>query len=180
MAEKEEFQMTLPAAEIDAALIAAKSAITYQPQNLTPEQQKQARENIGAGAAPVVLDALAYSEGEGGNSVMDYVFGLITTLDNSVAYTPDSGDYDSDEVVEAVKRLVADVPTDRPCYLYLPYIGMHIHIASVMEREDIKEISFTFHYSDANKMRSVYMLINSNAVMSCYKFHTVYYPEPEE
>lgn len=62
MAEKEEFQMTLSAAEIDAALIAAQSAILHKPQTLPTEQQEQARANIGAGLPPVLIDLDTYGE----------------------------------------------------------------------------------------------------------------------
>lgn len=48
MANKEPFQLTLTASEIDAAILAAKNPVSYEPQTPTPEQQSQARENIGA------------------------------------------------------------------------------------------------------------------------------------
>mgnify|MGYP006945410677 CR=1 FL=1 len=56
MAEKESFQMTLPASEIDAALLAAKNAVTYEPQTVPPEKQAQARANMDAADAKVVGD----------------------------------------------------------------------------------------------------------------------------
>lgn len=48
----EKHNLSLTAEEIDAALIAAQSAVTYEPQSLTEEQKVQARKNIGAAAAP--------------------------------------------------------------------------------------------------------------------------------
>lgn len=63
MAEKESFQMTLPASEIDAALIAAKNAVTHTPQTLTEKQKAQARTNIGAASVEDVLAALPMGEG---------------------------------------------------------------------------------------------------------------------
>lgn len=48
MAEKESFQMTLPASEIDAALLVAKNGVSYEPQTIPPEKQAQARANMGA------------------------------------------------------------------------------------------------------------------------------------
>lgn len=56
MANKEPFQLTLLASEIDAALLAAKNAVTYEPQTPTPEQQAQARANMNAADAEVVGD----------------------------------------------------------------------------------------------------------------------------
>lgn len=56
MANQDTFDMTLPASEIDAALIRAKNAVTHEPQTLTEEQKAQARENIGAGLALIDLD----------------------------------------------------------------------------------------------------------------------------
>lgn len=48
MAEEiKKYDMTLPATEIDAALLAAKNAVSYEPQTPTPEQQAQARANMG-------------------------------------------------------------------------------------------------------------------------------------
>lgn len=176
-----EVTLNFTAEQINVNLENAGNAILHTEQTLTPEQQEQARENIGTCAAPVVLDALAYAESEGGNSVMDYLFSLIGGYGGSaVAYTPENGDYDSDEAVEAVKRLVADVPMDRPCMIYLPYVGCYAHITSVIERENLKEISFTLSFSDEKGMRWANVLINSDAIMSCYTFRAVSYPEPEE
>ena len=56
MANKEPFQLTLPASEIDAALLAAKNAVTYEPQIVPPEKQAQARANMNAADAEVVGD----------------------------------------------------------------------------------------------------------------------------
>ena len=56
MANKEPFQLTLPASEIDAALLAAKNAVTYEPQTVPPEKQAQARANMNAADAEVVGD----------------------------------------------------------------------------------------------------------------------------
>ena len=56
MAKKEPFQLTLPASEIDAALLVAKNAVTYEPQTVTPEKQAQARANMNAADAEVVGD----------------------------------------------------------------------------------------------------------------------------
>ena len=57
MAEKrEKYNMTLPASEIDAALLAAKNAVTYEPQTVPPEKQAQARANMNAADADVVGD----------------------------------------------------------------------------------------------------------------------------
>ena len=56
MAEKETFQLTLPASEIDAALLAAKNAVSYEPQTVPPEKQAQARANMNAADAKVVGD----------------------------------------------------------------------------------------------------------------------------
>ena len=50
MAEEiKKYDMTLPALEIDAALLAAKNAVSYEPQTPTPEQQAQAKANLGLG-----------------------------------------------------------------------------------------------------------------------------------
>lgn len=56
MANKEPFQLTLTAPEIDAALLAAKNAVTYEPQTVPPEKQAQARANMNAADAEVVGD----------------------------------------------------------------------------------------------------------------------------
>ena len=56
MAEKETFQLTLPASEINAALLTAKNAVTYEPQTMPPEKQAQARANMNAADAEVVGD----------------------------------------------------------------------------------------------------------------------------
>jgi hypothetical protein len=56
MAEKETFQLTLSVSEIDAALLSAKNAVTYEPQTFTPEKQAQARANMNAADAEVVGD----------------------------------------------------------------------------------------------------------------------------
>ena len=56
MANKEPFQLTLTASEIDAALLAAKNAVTYEPQTVPPEKQAQARANMNAADAEVVGD----------------------------------------------------------------------------------------------------------------------------
>lgn len=61
MAEEiKKYDMTLPALEIDAALLVAKNAVSYEPQTPTESQQAQARANIGAG--PVVIDLDTYGE----------------------------------------------------------------------------------------------------------------------
>ena len=65
MAEKESFQMTLPASEIDAALLAAKTAVSYEPQTVPPEKQAQARANIGAVTVDEVKDSLLNFEVSG-------------------------------------------------------------------------------------------------------------------
>jgi hypothetical protein len=54
MAEKETFQLTLPASEIDAALLAAKNAVSYEPQTPTEAQQAQARANMGIDLLPII------------------------------------------------------------------------------------------------------------------------------
>ena len=56
MANKEPFQLTLTASEINAALLAAKNAVSYEPQTATPEKQAQARANMNAADAEVVGD----------------------------------------------------------------------------------------------------------------------------
>lgn len=57
MADKiEKYNMTLTASEIDAALLAAKNAVTYEPQTVPPEKQAQARANMNAADAEVVGD----------------------------------------------------------------------------------------------------------------------------
>lgn len=56
MAEKETFQLTLPVSEIDAALLVAKNAVSYEPQTVPPEEQAQARANMNAADAGVVGD----------------------------------------------------------------------------------------------------------------------------
>ena len=56
MANKEPFQLTLSASEIDAALLVAKNAVTYEPQTVPPEKQAQARANMGAADAEVIGD----------------------------------------------------------------------------------------------------------------------------
>lgn len=71
MAEEiKKYDMTLPASEIDAALLAAKNAVTYEPQTPTPEQQARARANMNAADAEVVgnieaaLDAILAIQNE--------------------------------------------------------------------------------------------------------------------
>lgn len=54
--EVKKYKMSLPASEIDAALLAAKNAVTHTPQTLTEDQKTQARENIGAANAEVLGD----------------------------------------------------------------------------------------------------------------------------
>lgn len=54
MANKEPFQLTLTASEIDAALLAAKNAVTYEPQTVPPEKQAQARANMGIDLLPII------------------------------------------------------------------------------------------------------------------------------
>lgn len=54
MANKEPFQMTLPASDIDAALLVAKNAVTYEPQTVPPEKQAQARANMGIDLLPII------------------------------------------------------------------------------------------------------------------------------
>ena len=57
MAEEiKKYDMTLSGAEIDAALLVAKNAVTYEPQSPTPEKQAQARANMNAADADVVGD----------------------------------------------------------------------------------------------------------------------------
>lgn len=77
MANKETFDMTMAASEIDAALIAAQSAITHKPQILTPEQQEQARGNIGAGLPPVLIDLDTYGGGTYETSVGSEIVSLL-------------------------------------------------------------------------------------------------------
>lgn len=70
MAEKETFQLTLSVSEIDAALLTAKDAVTYEPQTVPPEKQAQARANMNAADAEVVgnieaaLDAILAIQNE--------------------------------------------------------------------------------------------------------------------
>jgi hypothetical protein len=70
MANKEPFHLTLSASEIDAALLAAKNAVTYEPQTVPPEKQAQARANMNAADAEVVgnieaaLDAILAIQNE--------------------------------------------------------------------------------------------------------------------
>ena len=55
MAEEiKKYDMTLSAADIDAALLVAKNAVTYEPQTVPPEKQAQARANMNAADAEVV------------------------------------------------------------------------------------------------------------------------------
>ena len=54
--EIKKYNLTLPASEIDAALLAAKNAVTYEPQTVPPEKQAQARANMNAADAEVVGD----------------------------------------------------------------------------------------------------------------------------
>ena len=57
MAEEiKKYDMTLSAADIDAALLVAKNAVTYEPQTVPPEKQAQARANMNAADAEVVGD----------------------------------------------------------------------------------------------------------------------------
>ena len=57
MAEEiKKYNLTLPVSEIDAALLAAKNAVTYEPQTAPPEKQAQARANMNAADADVVGD----------------------------------------------------------------------------------------------------------------------------
>lgn len=68
MAEK--YKLSIPAEEIDAALLVAKNAVTYEPQTVPPEKQAQARANMNAADAEVVgnidaaLDAILAIQNE--------------------------------------------------------------------------------------------------------------------
>lgn len=76
--EVKKYKMSLPASEIDAALIAAKNAVTHTPQTLTEKQKAQARVNIGAaGYYSAESEALGV-EHESINA--DYVYGLYNAL----------------------------------------------------------------------------------------------------
>lgn len=52
--EIKKYDMTLSAADIDAALLVAKNAVTYEPQTVPPEKQAQARANMGIDLLPII------------------------------------------------------------------------------------------------------------------------------
>jgi hypothetical protein len=150
------------------------NAVLYTEQTLTSEQQEQARANIGAGAAPVVIDLGLYVDMDGFR-VEDYI-GFIIFGDGEICVNPDpeDGDYDSEAVVELVKKLVADVPANKPFILYMPLFDFYVHNASVLTdgNGNNKEISFSFSYqqvlSDVVTKKWATVLITSDGfIIGC-------------
>ena len=143
-----EYRLSYTAEQIEERLENAGNAILHTEQTLTSEQQEQARANIGAGAAPVVIDLGLYEDMDGFR-VEDYI-GWIIFGDGEICVNPDPeyGDYDSEAVVELVKKLVADVPANKPFILYTPLFDFYVHNASVLTdgNGNNKEISFSFSY----------------------------------
>lgn len=96
---------------------------------------------------PVVIDVGLY-EDEHGNRVEDYLLQILWG-DGETCVNPDPeyGDYDSEEVVELVKKLVADVPADKPFILYMPLVGYYIHNASVATDRNGKNTQLSFSFT---------------------------------
>lgn len=108
MASKETFDMTLPASEIDAALIAAKSAVTHEPQTLTDEQKAQARKNIGAEATQV-LDLSDYG--------IDMIAAMMSAM-NGQTFTA----VDCSAFISAASRIMEQ---NKVPLFYEPTMGVH-------------------------------------------------------
>ena len=160
MANKETFDMTLPASKIDAALIAAQSAITHKPQTLTHEQQEQARGNIGAGLPPVVIDLDTYG---GGTYETSVGFQIISLLFNGGG---------KQEGVE-VGSLFSDLTTDSPIKIQfsLPVIDTIMArvtvdgVTSIRVDDQVQELYLTAQYAGLGVVASVAAYISADGTV---------------
>lgn len=121
MANQETFDMTMQASAIDAALIAAQSAILHKPQTLPPEQQEQARANIGAGLPPVLIDLDTYGE-----TPINLILGSLFMRGGGAEESVDIG------------SLMQDIDTDRPLHVKFTMSVnlLRIYGATVVRRND--------------------------------------------
>ena len=146
----ENYKLSLTAEEIDQRLA---NALLATEQTLTPEQQTQARENIGAGSKPVVIDLDHY--GAEGATIADAITALILQ--------------GGGQTQVEVGSLFTDIPADRPIHVRFLYGGvMPVTVggATVFWQDDMQPITLSlFAIADLTKVVGVAVIIHNNGVM---------------